>query len=320
MSTRHPRLRRTARIGFYVFLAAVVVLLVRAARAVDWAQVAAAIAGYDTGTLALALLLTAASYLIYCGYDLAARRYAHHALPTQRVMLVGFTSYAFALNVGALVGGAGFRLRLYSRLGLGLAAITRIIGFSVTTNWLGYILLGGALFASGLLQPPPELKLGRVALQAIGVAMLAVIPAYLAACHFAHGRVFHVRGHHFRLPSPGLALVQLALASTNWAVMGAIVWTLLPSLPYPLVLATLLLGAVATAIVHIPAGIGVLEAVFLAVIGGMAPQAAVLAALLVYRACYYLLPLLVASAVYALFEWRQPRRNPSAATALDSDT
>jgi uncharacterized membrane protein YbhN (UPF0104 family) len=89
--------------------------------------------------------------------------------------------------------------------------------------------------------------------------------------------------------------------------MGAIVWTLLPSLPYPLVVATLLLGAVATAIAHIPAGIGVLEAVFLAVLGGMLPQAEVLAALLVYRAWYYLLPLMVALALYALFEWRQRR-------------
>ena len=309
MTARHPRLRLAARIGFYVFLAAVVVLLVRAARAVDWAEVAAAIAGYETGTLALALLLAATSYLVYCGYDIAARRYAHHALPTRRVVLIAFASYAFALNVGALVGGAGFRLRLYSRSGLGLGAITRIIGFSVATNWLGYILLGGALFASGLLQPPPELKLGRVALQAIGAAMLAVVPAYLAACHFAHGRMFHLRGHHFRLPSPRLALVQLVLASLNWALMGAIVWTLLPSLPYPLVLATLLLGAVATALVHIPAGIGVLEAVFLAVIGNMAPQATVLAALLVYRACYYLLPLLVASTLYGLFEWRERRGN-----------
>ncbi len=310
MSERHPRLRRAARIGFYAFLAAVTVLLVRAARAVDWAQVGAAIAGYGAGTLTLALLLTATSYLVYCGYDLAARRYAHHALPARRVMAIAFTSYAFALNVGALVGGAGFRLRLYSRSGLGVAAITRIIGFSVATNWLGYVLLAGALFASGLLQPPQELKLGQPALRAIGAAMLALVPAYLVACHVAHGRVFHFGRHHFRLPSPALALVQLVLASVNWALMGAIVWLLLPSLPYPLVLATLLLGAVATALMHIPAGIGVLEAVFVAVLGSMAPQAAVLAALLVYRACYYLLPLLAASALYAMFEWRQ-RREPA---------
>lgn len=309
MTTRHPRLHRAARIGFYVFLAAVAVLLVRAARAVDWAQVGMAIAGYDARTLALALLLTATSYLVYGGYDLAARRYAHHALPVRRVLPIAFTSYAFALNVGALVGAAGFRLRLYSRAGLGLGTVTRIIGFSVATNWLGYVLLGGALFASGLLQPPPALKLGQAALRAVGAVMLAAVPVYLVACHVAHGRVFHFGRHHFRLPSPGLALVQFALAAINWALMGTLLWLLLPSLPWPLVVVTLLLSAVATAMAHIPAGVGVMEAVFLGVLGGMAPRPEVLAALLVYRACYYLLPLLLASALYASLEWRHRHGN-----------
>ena len=309
MSVRRPWLRRVARIGFYLFLAAVAVLLVRAARAVDWAQVGAAIAGYDARTLALVLLLTATSYLVYGGYDLAARRYAQHTLPVRRVLPIAFTSYAFALNVGALVGGAGFRLRLYSRAGLGLGTVTRIIGFSVASNWLGYVLLAGALFASGLLQPPPTLKLGQAALQAVGVVMLAAVPAYLVTCHVAHGRVFHFGRHHFRLPSPGLAVVQFALAAGNWALMGTILWLLLPSLPWPLVLATLLLSAVATALAHIPAGVGVMEAVFLGVLGTMAPQPEVLAALLVYRACYYLLPLLIAAALYASLEWRQRHGN-----------
>lgn len=309
MSTRHPRLRRAARIGFYVFLAAVTVLLVRAARAVDWAQVAAAIADYDARTLVPVLLLTATSYLVYGGYDLAAQRYADHALSVRRVLMIAFTSYAFALNVGALVGGAGFRLRLYSRSGLGLGAITRIIGFSVASNWLGYVLLAGTLFASGLLQPPPALELGWTALRIAGAVMLAVVPVYLVACHVAHGRVFHLGRHHFRLPSPRLAVVQLALAASNWALMGTIVWLLLPSLPWPLVLATLLLSAVATAMAHIPAGIGVMEVVFLGVLGGMAPRPEVLAALLVYRACYYLLPLLLASVLYASLEWRQRHGN-----------
>lgn len=305
MSGRRPALRRAARVAFYAFLVLVAVLLVRAARNVDWAQVAAAVTGYGTGTLAWALLLTAASYLVYGGYEVAARRYAHHDLPLRQVLPVSFISYTFALNVGALVGGAGFRLRLYSRAGLGLAAITRVIGFTVATNWLGYILLAGALFASGLAQAPPQLRIGEAALRATGVFMLVLVPAYLVASHVAHGRVFHWGRHHFRLPSPALAVLQLVLASVNWALMGTIVWTLLPSLPYPLVLATLLLGAVATAVMHIPAGVGVLEAVFIGVVGGMAPQASILAALLVYRACYYLLPLAVASALYALLEWRQ---------------
>ena len=50
----------------------------QAARAIDWQQVVAAIAGYDVATLVIAAALTLLSYLVYSGYDLAARRYAHH--------------------------------------------------------------------------------------------------------------------------------------------------------------------------------------------------------------------------------------------------
>jgi glycosyltransferase 2 family protein len=87
--------------------------------------------------------------------------------------------------------------------------------------------------------------------------------------------------------------------------MGAIVAALLPGpVGYPMVLGVLLLSAVATAIAHIPAGIGVLEAVFLALLGGRIAEAPLLAALLAYRAFYYLVPLLLAVVVFLLFEAR----------------
>ena len=124
------------------------------------------------------------------------------------------------------------------------------------------------------------------------------------------GRTFHVRGHHFRLPTPGLGTVQVVLAAANWALMATIVWVLLDTaMAWPLVLSTLLLAAVASALVHVPAGLGVIEAVFVAVLGatglGVATEPALLAALLAYRAVYYLLPLLFALAFYLGFEARR---------------
>lgn len=304
---RNPWLARGLRVLFYAFVAAVAFLLLRAAREVDWSQVGRALAGYDAATLALALVLTGASYGIYSGYDLAARRYAEHALPARRVVLVAATAYAFALNIGAAVGGAGFRLRMYSRAGLGVGRITRIIGFVVATNWLGYTVLAGALFASGRMVPPAPWGIGTPGLQALGVALLAIAAAYFAACRLTRGRVFQVRGHHVRLPSLRLALLQAALAAANWALMGTLLWLLLPQVSWPLALGALLLASVATALAHIPAGIGVLEAVVVAVLGGMRPAPQLLAGVLAYRACYYLLPLLVAALAFAASEWRTRR-------------
>jgi glycosyltransferase 2 family protein len=305
MKPRHPLLHRAVRIAFVVFLVVAAALLVRAASAIDWNSVAIAIAGYEGRTLLIAAALTLLSYLVYSGFDVAARSYAHHHLSTRPVMLIAFISYAFSLNIGALVGGTGFRFRLYSHAGLGVGAISRVLIFSVSANWMGYLLLAGGLFAAGGVVVPPDWKIESANLRLFGLAMLAATAAYLITCRLSHGRVFHIRGHHFRFPTLPLALQQLALASTNWSLMAAILYVLMPDpVGYPAVLGTLLVAAVASAIAHIPAGIGVLEAVFVALLGHLAPPPQLLAALLGYRAFYYLAPLMVAVALYLVLEAR----------------
>lgn len=75
------------------------------------------------------------------------------------------------------------------------------------------------------------------------------------------------------LPSWKFALAQMLISSVNWMVMGAIIWLLLgQSVNYFFVLGVLLVSSIAGVIVHIPAGIGVLEAVFIALLAGSIPQ------------------------------------------------
>lgn len=300
-----PHLRWLRRLVFYAFVAVVAYLLVHQARAVDWSQVRAALAAYDATTLTIAASLTLASYLLYACYDLGARRYTRHALPTPRTMAISMTCYAFSLSLGALVGGAGLRYRLYMHAGLGIGTIGRIVAFTISTNWLGYLLLAGGLFIAGQVVAPPQWHLGARVLPWLGAAMLVACVLYLVACRAMHGRVFHVRGHHFRLPSVPLGGLQFALAAGNWSLMAALLHVLMPhGTPYTAVLGTLLLAAVASAVAHIPAGIGVLEAVFIALLGHRIPEPQLLAALLAYRAFYYLGPLLLAVVGYALLEAR----------------
>lgn len=302
---RRARMRWWLRIGFALFAVVVAVMLVGYARAVDWAAVGGALAGYDAMTLLLVSALAASSYLTYAGYDLAARRYTGHALSTLRVLGIGMTTYAFALSLGAVVGGAGFRFRMYAHSGLHVATTSRIVAFSVATNWLGYAALAGVLFASSALVPPPQWGIGMGVLRALGIAMLALAVGYLAACAAWHGRSFHVCGHHFRLPSLPLGMVQVLLAALDWSLMATILYLLLgAAFAWPLVLGTLLLASVATALVHIPAGLGVMEAVFIAVLSDGVPDPRILAALLAWRAVYYLAPLLLATAFYLAFEAR----------------
>lgn len=305
---RHRWWRRVSRLASIVFLLLVVWLLVRAARSIRWDEVGATLANLQGGTLLAAGALVLLSYLVYGGYDLAARRYAQHTLSTPRVLVIAFISYAFSLNIGALVGGAGFRYRLYARSGLGVGPISRVIVFSVSTNWLGYVLLGGALFATRQVPAPPGWDWGTTGLQWVGAAMLLLTLAYLAACRWLHGRIYHLRGHHFRLPTVRLACVQLTLSCTNWSLMALIIDLLLPpQVAYATVLGVLLLAGIASAMAHIPAGIGVLEAVFVAMLAHVVPAPQLVAALLAYRGLYYLAPLLLAVALYAGFELRSRR-------------
>jgi uncharacterized membrane protein YbhN (UPF0104 family) len=88
-----------------------------------------------------------------------------------------------------------------------------------------------------------------------------------------------------------------------------VVATFLPQAGYAAVLTALLLASVATALVHIPSGIGVLEAVFIAMLGHAVPAPRLIAALLAYRACYYLAPLAGATLGFVVMELRGRRAN-----------
>ncbi len=282
--------------AFFIFVGA---LLVRFAREVDWAMAWQSVRAYRPATLALAASLAAASYALYCTFDLIGRHQTGHALSVARVMGVSFVSYAFNLNLGSLVGGGATRYRLYSRLGLKLDVVTKVWALSLLTNWVGYLLLGGVVFALRLLQLPPDWRLDSGDLRLIGGAMLFGVAAYLWLCARGARREWKLRHWRFELPSCRVALLQLGLSTLNWLLIAAILFVLLRErIDYPAVLAVTLIAAVAGVISHIPAGLGVLEAVFLVFLSHRTAQGELLAALLAYRALYYIAPLSLATLLF----------------------
>ena len=154
MAKSHAKWRKAKKILTWVFFIAVTVLLVLYARNVDWEEVWKVIRNYNHTALLTAMGLVIVSYLVYGCYDLLGRLYCGHKLAKRQVMLVSFICYAFNLTLSTWVGGIGMRYRLYSRLGLPSATITRIFSLSITTNWLGYVLLGGVIFSIGVVELP----------------------------------------------------------------------------------------------------------------------------------------------------------------------
>ena len=293
---RFKRWKKPLTIAFFLLL---IVLFTLLARRIDWSEVVQTLGDFKLRTLFIASTLTLCSFLVYASFDLIGRTYIRQPLGWKQILPVGIISYAFNLNLSAWVGGIAMRYRLYSRLGVSTGNIAKILGLSLATNWFGYMLVAGAIFSSGLVQMPPGWKLSSAALQGVGVLLLLLSAGYLAACRFSSRREWAIRGVEINLPSLRMAVLQLALGALNWSLMAAVIFTLLPAkLDYPLVLGVLLISAIAGVVTHIPAGLGVLEAVFIALLQHEASRGSLLAGLIAYRAIYFICPLLIALVMY----------------------
>jgi uncharacterized membrane protein YbhN (UPF0104 family) len=176
---------------------------------------------------------------------------------------------------------------------------------SLITNWLGYIILAGILFAGRMVDLPEGAKIGLTALQLLGFVLLAIAASYFVACRFSRRRSFHFRSHKIELPNIKIAFFQAGLAIINWMLMGLLIFTLMPDkVSYQTILGILLISSVAGVIAHIPAGLGVLETIFITMLHHQLSKGSILAALIGYRILYFLLPLAIACVIYLIFESR----------------
>ncbi len=297
-------LKYTAPFFGVALFAGALLLLRHELRLYSYHQITAEFKSLPYWKLAAALGLTGANYAILTCYDLLAFRYIGRQLSYLKIAAASFTAFAFSNNVGmAALSGGSIRLRLYSAQGLSSLEIAQIIGFGIGTFWLGILALGGAVF---LIHPPalpPSLSLPVVSLRALGLAMTAAAGVYLFFA--ARGRTLTLRGFELALPRPRLAALQLAASAADWALAAGVLFVLLPvstAFGYFDLLAVFMLAQVAGIASQVPGGLGVFETVILVFAGRQAPAAQVMGALLAYRAIYYLLPLILASAYLALHE------------------
>jgi phosphatidylglycerol lysyltransferase len=282
-----------------MFVAAIVVLY-HQLQATRPAEVLDRLAGMPAASIVAAVLLTALSYLVLTCYDFLALRYVRRKLRAREVLFASFTAFAFSNSIGvALLSGGSVRYRMYSALGLRAVEIGEIVVFCTLSYALGVCLDAGLMLVivpamAGVLHVPRSLAL------LIGAALVAVPTLYLAAT-LIRRRPIRLGRYHLRLPSVRIGVAQIALASIDQVLAGAVLYALLAPgqhIAFVDFLGVYLVAAPASVLSLVPGGLGVLETLIVLLLA-QAPKGAILGTLVAYRFIYFLLPLALAMALVA---------------------
>src|SRR6202166_2345851 len=291
--------------------AAAIFALTHTLKNVDYNEVFKAVRNTNAGLIALAAMLVATSYGSLTLYDLLAlRTIGRTDVPYRIAALASFTSYPIAHGIGAVsLISPVIRYRIYSASGLGGLDVANICFLTGLTFWLGNLTaLGLSLSyepgAIGLMDYlPPQLN------RLLAVTLLLGIMAFVVWIWISP-RSFGTWRWPVRLPSGPMVLLQIVIGIFDLGATALAMYVLIPTgldidffrLTTVFIAATLL-GFASQA----PAGLGVFDAAILLGLGGDDKEP-LIAALLMFRSLYHLLPFVIALALFAGVEaWRNLR-------------
>lgn len=288
-------------------------------RETDYDAVLDALLGMAPWRLAAALALTAVSFGALSLYDLNGFRALGQPLPWRRIAPGALAAYAVAQTAGfgPLSGGA-VRLRFYTPLGVAPGDVARLVVFVTLSFGFGLLFTGSfaAVFAA-----PQVAAAVRVPISTVWFAAMAGLVVIALLVAFAGRRPPLPASLGARtLPERGVVVSQLAITALDVAAAAGVLWVLLPAGTIsfhgflPLFAVAIGLGILS----HVPAGIGVFEAVLLAALHGKAPVADLLAAFALYRLIYHALPLGLAAITISVAEMRSLRVQGPAAAMVDA--
>jgi uncharacterized membrane protein YbhN (UPF0104 family) len=280
-------------------------LLYHELRGVSLAELKASFGAISAKNWLLCIASTLVAYAALAGYDRIALQHLGRRVSWLFITLVSFTTYALSHNIGASVfSGAVVRYRAYATKGLSAAEIGVLIAFCSFTFVFGVIFLTGLVL---LVEPgitdrfvdilPSDLSRGT------GIMLLALVGLYVLGSAIGM-RPLTLRGFSIHYPRLPVVMQQLVIGPLE--IMGAagIVYFALPEIGNPgylVVLGIFLISFSIALLSHAPGGIGVLELVFVLGLPELDP-ADVVAALLVFRLLYLIVPFMIALVIVLVFE------------------
>jgi glycosyltransferase 2 family protein len=295
-------------------LVAVVVsgwLLYRELRGISLGEVWESLTAIPSHRYGLAALSTLVAYAALAWYDrIALLHLGVRHISWFFVSVCSFTTYALSHNIGASVfSGALVRYRAYTSKGLSAAQVAVLVALCSFTFGLGTILLGGVVLAwnpdllsrlEGIL---PYALTNPTTARAVGLLLLAFVALYVVGS-VLHLKPLVIKKFKVEYPRPPIMVRQLVAAPLELLGAAGIIYFALPAELEPgfiVVLAVFLASFSAALVSHAPGGLGVFEIVFLTAMPDI-PKPDVLAALLVFRLFYLLIPFAMAIVVVLLFE------------------
>ncbi len=309
-----------SRIGLLIgaaIVCAAVYTLYHLLRDIDPFRIAAALRSTPPSAIALAAALVAASYVTITFYDFfALRTIGMRHVPYRIAAMTGLMSYVIGHNLGATVfTGGAIRYRIYSAWGLTLVDVAKIAFVTGLTFWLGNAFMLGLCLswapeaASAINRLPPWVN------RTLAITTLLVIAAYVMWLVPKPRRIGR-NGWQVTLPSARLTLVQIGIGIADLTLAALAMFALVAvhagvepvTLIVSFTFATLL-GFLS----HAPGSLGVFDAAMLLAIRGIEKEQLV-AALLLFRTLYFVVPFCLALAGFALREsWLAARRGRSGA-------
>ncbi len=291
-------------------LAAIIFGLHRALAKISLSQVLDAVRHTPATEWRHALELTALSFVIMAVYDIPGILFARRLetfprLGLGRVGLVSSCAYALSHVLGApALTGAAIRYRFYAQWGVPTAGIGRIVALSGLMFTLGAAtLLGGILVLHPADVPLFGQSLPAAGLRALGLLLWLVPAGYIAAA--GGTRKVLLFGRAIPRPGPVLAIAQIALSCADTACACGILHALLPDsigIGYGHLLGIYLAAFAVGLVSAIPGGVGVFDSMILLGLSGATDTVRAIAAILLFRLLYYVLPALAAALAFIAHE------------------
>jgi uncharacterized membrane protein YbhN (UPF0104 family) len=277
-------------------------------------DIAGALRQTSTLRAASAFLLVIGSYLSLTAYDLlAVRTIGLNHISYRTAALSSFVSYPIAHGIGAVLPiSAAIRYRIYSAHGVSAGDVARICFLTGTTFWLGNLTMLGLSGSCAPLAIGPLAELPRWTSRMLAMTLLLGILVYLGWVG-SRARIIGRDKWTIRLPSGRAALVQLAVGIVDLSCAAAAMYMLIPpdmnaelANVAAIFAAAMVLGFVS----HMPGGIGAFDATILIGLGGEHDEP-LIAALLLFRLFYHVIPFVLALLIYGALEgWRSVPKTP----------